>query len=99
MFGSLPAAFSAGSAVGLSGARTGLLEARATTAAGKTGVVADRSLFVSDASFERRFLYYTNLLATETFYLGSWDNLMATVGVVSPARVALRCVCSRPNPA
>ena len=30
---------------------------------------------------------------------GSWDNLMATVGVVSPARVALRCVCSRPNPA
>ena len=31
---------------------------------------------------------------------GSWDNLMAKGGVVSfPTRLALRYVCSRPNPA
>jgi hypothetical protein len=36
------------------------------------------------------------LLPGEAAFLGSWDNLM---GVVRPTRLALRCVCSRPNPA
>jgi hypothetical protein len=63
----LPAVFWAGSAVGLSEARTGLLEARATTAATEAAVIEYRSLFISDASFERRFLQYTNLVITETF--------------------------------
>jgi hypothetical protein len=52
----LPAVFWAGSAVGLSEARTGLLEARATTAATEAAVIEYRSLFISDASFERGFL-------------------------------------------
>jgi hypothetical protein len=48
----LPAVFWAGSAVGSSEARTGLLEARANMAATEAAAIEYRSLFISDASFD-----------------------------------------------
>jgi hypothetical protein len=46
-----------------------------------------------------QFSYADKVAALTHQYLGSWDNLMAKVGVVRSTRLALRCVCSRPNPA